>query len=145
MMNTALKRILAYVLDGLIIGVVSSLFDSLMTPFLSPVSFDWLGIAIVLNVEFLLLFYLLYFILFDVLNNGITVGKAITGIRVVVDEPGSITTKQHILRTLLKMISVLFSFIAFIVFILTPQWTLHDSVMNTITVSKQPSNSISEE
>ncbi len=144
-MNTALKRILAYVLDGLIIGVVSSLFDSLMTPFLSPVSFDWLGIAIVLNVEFLLLFYLLYFILFDVLNNGITVGKAITGIRVVVDEPGSITTKQHILRTLLKMISVLFSFIAFIVFILTPQWTLHDSVMNTITVSKQPSNSISEE
>ena len=144
-MNTALKRILAYVLDGPIIGVVSSLFDSLMTPFLSPVSFDWLGIAIVLNVEFLLLFYLLYFILFDVLNNGITVGKAITGIRVVVDEPGSITTKQHILRTLLKMISVLFSFIAFIVFILTPQWTLHDSVMNTITVSKQPSNSISEE
>ncbi len=144
-MNTALKRMLAYLLDGVIIGIVSSLFDSLMTPFLSPVSFDWLGIAIVLNVEFLLLFYLFYFILFDVLNNGITVGKAITGIRVVLDEPGSITTKQHILRTLLKMISVLFSFIAFIVFILTPQWTLHDSVMNTITVSKQPSNSISEE
>ena len=144
-MNTALKRMLAYLLDGIIIGIVSSLFDSLMTPFLSPVSFDWLGIAIVLNVEFLLLFYLLYFILFDVLNNGITVGKAITGIRVVVDRPESITTKQHILRTLLKMISVLFSFIAFIVFVLTPQWTLHDSVMNTITVSKQPSNSISEE
>ncbi|MDC7994298.1 RDD family protein [Altibacter sp. HG106] len=136
-MNTiALRRIVAYLIDGLIIGIISSIVTSFIRPFFNPIQYTWWGMDIEFNAEFLLFFYLGYFVLFDFTHRGVTLGKLISGIHVVSSSHLALSPTQHVKRSLIKMISVVFSLIAFLVFIVTKNWTLHDTIAKTTTVSR---------
>lgn len=124
------KRIVALILDLLIIGIVSGLFSNFVgiernlgttTIFDRPVAYGY-------SLSFL--FYLLYFFIFDLFNNSITIGKLVMKIKVILQNEDELTLKIKMYRTTLKTISILFLPISALVFLITGK-SLQDSYCST--------------
>jgi uncharacterized RDD family membrane protein YckC len=112
------SRILAFLIDGVIVGVVS--FAGLLALTLSDATLpEWLVISIL--VILIPGWYLGYFVVSETLWRGRTVGKAAMGLRVVTKEGGPVRFRHASVRALLGLVdfAIGWGFFAIVFILLT--------------------------
>lgn len=125
------NRIWAFIIDTIVFSILASLISSLLfvhkeqTPIMGFYVSGWM-----LCYNLCILFY---FFIFDILRNGVTIGKSIVSIQVYKTDNTLPTIGQHLLRSLLKWVSTWIFPLSVIVYIFS-QRTLHDAACNTKTV-----------
>ena len=119
-------RFIANIIDSIILVVVQFVISLLIGDFVDAE----------VTIELILTF--LYFVLFHALNNGQTIGKKITGIRVVSLEGGQVTIGKMIVREVFgKIISSLILLIGFLIAAGKSKRALHDYIAKTIVIRSE--------
>jgi uncharacterized RDD family membrane protein YckC len=136
MNQTQKRRVGAFVLDLMVIGIFTTFAENILSFFIDKVSFDALGLTFNHTFSFSILFYVSYFLLFDLINNGVTLGKMIFKIEVVFLDKTELTKATHLKRSLLKILGIIILPIAVLLFFLNKFFTIHDYFCQTITVPK---------
>jgi uncharacterized RDD family membrane protein YckC len=131
------SRILGYVLDALIVGVVSFLLILPLT--LTDATLpEWLVVSILVIV--IPGWYFGYFVVCETLFRGRTVGKAALGLRVVTKEGGPVRFRHAAIRTLLGLVDfgIGSGFFAVVLILLTrDNQRLGDIVAGTIVLRER--------
>ncbi|MEC1564953.1 RDD family protein [Bacillus velezensis] len=142
-------RFLAYVIDQIIIGIlifiiqfmVSFLFaagvaaaDPFMTENQFNISFLVFGVIPILASSFVI--SILYFSLLTASKMQGTLGKALLGLKVVIEDGGRISIGQAFGRAFAYIISKLILYIGFIMGAFREKKTLHDIMCSTRVVYK---------
>lgn len=122
-------RLVAFIIDGIIIGVIqfllSFIFGDLMDTETNPTS------SSVIN----LILTIIYFGWYQSYNNGQTLGKKITGIRVTTLDGNKVSFGRMLLREIIgKTISALILLIGFLMAAGSSKRALHDRIASTIVV-----------
>ena len=131
------SRILGYMLDTLIVGIVSFLLI-LPLPLTGATLPRWLLISIL--VIAIPGWYFGYFVVCETLFRGKTVGKAAMGLRVVTKEGGPVRFRHAAIRTLLGLVDfgIASGFFAVLLILLTPDnQRLGDIVAGTIVLRER--------
>ena len=136
MNSTQKRRVGAFIIDLMVIGIFASFAENIISFFIEKVSFDALGLTFNYTFSFSILFYVFYFLLFDLINNGITLGKMIFKIEVVFIDKTELTKATHLKRSLLKILGIIILPIAMLLFFLNNFFTIHDHFCQTITITK---------
>lgn len=132
--NIQIKRIVALWIDMFVAGLIYGVIENFLPQVFEPIEKDLFGIQVRLQLSLAVLFYLLYFLVFDLLNQGVTVGKLVLKIKVVKGEDSRLTAAEHVVRTLLKMVSLIFLPIAALIFLFNKNYALHDRYTGTNTM-----------
>jgi uncharacterized RDD family membrane protein YckC len=132
-MNYNNKRILAFLIDLLIIAIISTLSTGFFEIERELGTTTIFNQTITYGISWSFLFYAMYFIIFDIFNNAVTVGKQLLQIKVALKNNKQLSIQSRIYRTVLKTISILFLPISALVFLINGN-TLQDSYCNTKTV-----------
>lgn len=134
-MSKKYKRILALLIDAFLVGIMESIFLNLIELNLGMEGkFSFFGHDYVYGFSFLFLFYLLYFIFFDLFAKGQTIGKTILKIKSVNQDNLDLSVRWRLLRTFLKMVSIIFWPISALVYIFLDV-TLEDTICKTKTIN----------
>jgi uncharacterized RDD family membrane protein YckC len=133
------RRIVAFIVDSTIIGLFAGFFDGFFSDMFQEKVFLFFNQEIKVKFSIAFVFYLIYFFLFDLLNKGTTLGKLLTQIRIVSSNSKSLSVVDLMLRTVLKLISIIFLPIAAIIYLLSDSFTVHDALMKTQTMAEKPS------
>jgi uncharacterized RDD family membrane protein YckC len=131
------SRILGYVLDTLIVGIVSFLLI-LPLPLTDAALPEWLVVSILVIV--IPGWYFGYFVVCETLFRGRTVGKVAMGLRVVTKEGGPVRFRHAAIRTLLGLVDfwILSGFFAVLLILLTrDNQRLGDIVAGTIVLRER--------
>lgn len=113
------RRILAFLIDASIIGVMSSAYARAV----SPLYFE--------------IFTAIYFLGFAYFNEGRTVGKLVTNLEIVALEGGLLMRRNFMFRELVKIILIPFSPVSFVFCLFNPQrLSIHDIILNTVVVKR---------
>lgn len=83
----------------------------------------------VVNFNLLLLVFLGYYVLFDLFNNGLSIGKIILGISVSKNS----TLRSRLSHTFLKTVSIFITPVTVVVYLITGE-ILHDYLEKTVEV-----------
>lgn len=126
------ERIYALIIDLLFISILSSIIRS--TADLSSFEIckiDFLNREWVLNYNLRFLISILYFLIFDILSNGISLGKKIVGLKI--EKTNSVPDIQiRILRTILKSFFLFTIFIPItLIFYFMKNEVLYDRILKT--------------
>ena len=126
-------RVLAYVIDGILLGAIGGIIGRLFGPLDPEISFDDLflspqtGLSVIVG--------WLYFALLESSERGATVGKMALGLRVVTDQGQRLTFLNATGRYFAKFISALILGIGFIMVAFTDRKRgLHDMIAGTLVV-----------
>jgi uncharacterized RDD family membrane protein YckC len=128
------KRIYAFIIDVITSGILCSIASSLLfqkenSTILAIFTFNYWYFSYYF-------FSLLYFVLFDVIKNGITIGKSLLSIINVDNNDGNILSlKRRITRSLLKVISFVLLPLSFFMFIFNNEFTIQDYFVKSKTVN----------
>ncbi|MEM9686114.1 MAG: RDD family protein, partial [Bacteroidota bacterium] len=95
------------------------------------------GMAFTMGVTLAPVFYGVYFIVFDLVNDGRTLGKLMLGILVVSKDGAALSPKKQLLRSLYKMLSVLLLPLSIGLFLFKDHYTFQDYYMGTITLWRE--------
>jgi len=136
MNNTQKRRVGAFIIDLMVIGFFVTFAENILSFFIEKISFDALGLTFNYTFSFSILFYVSYFLLFDLINNGITLGKMIFKIKVVFLDKTELTKATHLKRSLLKILGIIILPIAVLLFFLNKYFTIHDHFCQTTTIPK---------
>lgn len=137
MVATNKNRVFSFLLDAFIVGIMTSLIESLFTFISDKHSFELFGINFNYSLSLSLLIYLIYFIVFDLFLDGKSIGKLIWKIKIVSKENSmDFTISSHIRRTMLKLVSILILPISILMFLLNQGFTLHDYYTNATTIQQ---------
>lgn len=98
-MSIISRRILAFFIDNFIVVLFFSLLNSIFNLKYNTFDFELFNHMWKVKVTPIILFYMMYFFLFDLINNGITLGKVLFKIKV------SANKKGHIKRSIVKIFS----------------------------------------
>lgn len=131
MHKTNIQRCFAFAIDALVVGIITSLIESFI-----PTEFKTSILVIQevrLSPEISLFVYVIYFISMDVLVEGTTIGKVIFSLKVVDEEELPLNSKQLVVRSLLKVVSIIILPLA-LIYLIFKGTTLHDVVLNTKTI-----------
>jgi uncharacterized RDD family membrane protein YckC len=130
------RRILAIIVDGIIVGLPTGLIAALLGAFSSGGSFQGVaGLFLALTSAGL---YLGYYVLMEGYL-GQTVGKMLLGIKVIREDDGGVPgVKAAAIRTVLRIVDGLFSYlVAFIVVLASAKnQRLGDMAAHTLVVRK---------
>jgi uncharacterized RDD family membrane protein YckC len=130
------RRILAIIVDGIIVGLPTGLIAALLGAFSSGGSFQGVaGLFLALTSAAL---YLGYYVLMEGYL-GQTVGKMLLGIKVIREDDGGVPgVKAAAIRTVLRIVDGLFSYlVAFIVVLASAKnQRLGDMAAHTLVVRK---------
>jgi uncharacterized RDD family membrane protein YckC len=140
MNNTQKRRIGAFIIDAIVIGFFATFAENIFSLFDEKFSFDALGLTFYYKFSFSILFYVFYFVLFDLINNGVTLGKMIFKIKVVFLDETELPKVTRLKRSLLKVVGIVILPIAVLLFFLNNFFTIHDHFCQTITISKSRIN-----
>jgi uncharacterized RDD family membrane protein YckC len=110
------RRVLALVIDLLIIGVIISLFSNIFEIKGPKKNIELYNIDFIYGYSYVFLFYLSYFFLFDFINKSITLGKALFKIKLMFDANDK-TLFRRILRSIIKVISLIIFPISILLFL----------------------------
>jgi uncharacterized RDD family membrane protein YckC len=125
-------RVVAYILDGILLGVVSSILRFVTGAHIETVDFAHFDYTT--NVGSLLIGWL-YFALMESSQRGATVGKMAVGLRVVTDQGQRLSFANATGRYFAKFISAIILFIGFIMVAFTDRKRgLHDMIAGTLVV-----------
>ena len=133
MKNIPLRRSIAFLIDMVIVGIVTAFFENLFPVTIPTHDFEISGIQLTLGISPAPVFYGLYFVVFDMISNGQTTGKLISGILVVSKNGEVPSRRKRLLRSLHKMLGVLIFPVAVSLF-LFGDYTIQDHYVGTITV-----------
>ncbi len=136
MNGTQQRRIGAFLIDVIIISILVTIMENMLSYIFETKNFELLGIRFHLRIGTSIFFYMCYFIIFDLLNNGSTLGKLLFGIKVVQEDETEISKKTSIKRTLLKVVSIMILPLAILLFLFSDYFTIQDYYSCTITVKK---------
>ncbi|AIO19225.1 RDD family protein [Candidatus Izimaplasma bacterium HR1] len=128
-------RVGAFILDMLVISAISSLLTNLGL----GVEYEvFPGVVIKdLTIWQSFLLYAIYFVGFAVFNNGITVGKMVTNLKVKDVGYNELPQNKIIFRETIKAILMPISFISFIVAVLREDnKSIHDMIFDTVVVKE---------
>lgn len=134
--TTQKRRIGAFIIDVMIIGLFTTFAENILSIFNEKISFDALGITFNYTFSFSVLFYVFYFLLFDFLNNGDTIGKMVFKVKVVFLDKTEVPKAIHLKRSLLKILGIVILPISVLLFFLNKHFTIHDRFYQTITILK---------
>lgn len=129
-----LKRIGSFLIDISIIETVSSLIANFIPIKIKVSSFELLGKNFYINISFIIILYILYFILFDILNNGKTLGKILFKIKVLSIENNNLSKVKLVIRSFYKILSILILPISIILYYFYNYFTIQDRICKTKTV-----------
>ncbi|RSK27666.1 RDD family protein [Bacillus sp. HMF5848] len=117
-------RFIAFFIDSIILGIVQYIVG-----FIIPV-YDMTATSIIS-----LIITFLYFVWFQSANNGQTLGKKITGIRVANLDGGRVSIGKMLLREMIgKILSSLILFIGYLIAAGKQKRALHDYIAQTIVI-----------
>lgn len=119
-MESKLKRIIALIIDSVFVTFFSNILIDNVTINGFNYSYDPLS----MKYAFTVLSFFIYFLVFDLLNNGQTIGKSLFELY-----DKQLTLKNRILRTIFKMISIVLTPITIFLF-LFKKIILHELFMN---------------
>jgi uncharacterized RDD family membrane protein YckC len=128
------KRVYAFIIDIIFSGVISSIASSLLFQKENSTT-----LAIFTFNNWYLTYYsftFLYFVLFDVFKNGITIGKSILSIINVDNINGNLLdVKRRIIRSFLKIISIILFPLSLFMFVFNNEFTIQDYFVKSKTVN----------
>jgi len=136
MKSTQQRRIGAFIIDVFIVSVFVTLTENMLSSVIEAKSFALFGIQFDLRIGTSFLLYVCYFIIFDLINNGITAGKLIFGIKVVHEDETQISKGVRVKRSLLKIISIIILPLSILLFLFSDYFTIQDYYSRTLTVRK---------
>ena len=136
MKSTQQRRIGAFIIDVFIVTVFVTFTENLLSSTIEAKNFDLFGIQFDLRIGTSFLLYVCYFIIFDLINNGITAGKLIFGIKVVHKDETEISKGVSIKRSLLKITSIIILPLSILLFLFSDYFTIQDYYSRTLTVRK---------
>jgi len=134
---TQKRRIGAFIVDAMLIGLLSTFAENILSLFNEKINFTAFGITFNYTFCFSILFYVFYFLLFDLLNNGATFGKMIFKIKVVFYNNNELPKRIHLKRSLLRILSIIILPVAVLLFFLNSCFTIQDHFCQTKTIPKQ--------
>lgn len=135
--NRQKRRIGAFILDALIIGIFSTFAENIISLFTEKFSFNALGLTFYYTFSVSILFYVFYFLLFDQFNSGVTFGKMVFKIKVVFYNNNELPKRIHMKRSLLKILSIIILPVAVLLFFLNSCFTIQDHFCQTKIIPKQ--------
>ncbi|MFT4414233.1 RDD family protein [Fredinandcohnia humi] len=120
-------RFIALLIDSIILGIVEWIISALLGAITDPE-----GILIsIIN----LIIGILYFVVFQTKYNGQTLGKKITGIRVINVDGGNVSIGKMALREIIgKTISAIILLIGYLMAAGKAKRALHDYLAKTVVV-----------
>lgn len=139
MNNINKSRIYSFLIDSFLSNLIGSFFLSLLyrEKDINVSSFLLFDHKFNYGFSFLLVFFMIYFILFDLFNYGQTIGKLIFSIYVVEVVNFKRLPKSKLLeRTIYKTIAILILPISILLFLLKDGFTIQDKFSKTITIIK---------
>lgn len=125
------NRILSFLVDLIMISIIFTILPFGLEKRIGE--FTLFELKFTLNFEFKFFIILFYFLLFDLLNQGKTIGKIFFKIKSVDKETNMFAFKQASIRTLLKMISIIILPISFIL-LLNNSYSIHEHFSKTKTI-----------
>jgi len=128
------RRILALIIDSMIISVIFSVISPLFIKNFYLGSFTFFEKTWVISFHIYFIVFLCYFLFFDLLNNGITFGKMILHVRLVSEKNDSLPAKgTQFIRSLVKAIATTIPLISIIYYAIKKR-TIQDVVAKTKTI-----------
>lgn len=130
------KRILAFLIDMIIVNAIIQLFSLLVQPEMPGYQLDAEHYTLVSRLSYDVVFYLVYFLVFDLFGQGVTVGKKATSLVITNTNQPAIGRSELVKRTLLKMVGMILLPISALVYLLFTR-TLQDELMGLrVSLSK---------
>ncbi len=130
------KRFLAFFIDLIIINAIIQLFGLLMLLEVPEYRLDTEQYTLVSRMSYDFVFYLGYFLLFDFFSQGVTIGKKATSLVMVHAKQPAIKRIDLVIRTFLKMVSIVLLPISTLVYLLFNK-TLQDELVGLkVSLSK---------
>ncbi|MGB5646414.1 MAG: RDD family protein [Muriicola sp.] len=131
------KRILAFLIDLIIVNAIIQLFGMLVKPDMPGYRLDTEYYTLISRFSYDVVFYLGYFLIFDVFSQGVTVGKKATNLMVVQAGQPAVRSIELVKRTLLKMVGMFVLPVSALVYLFFSK-TLQDELMGLkVSISKQ--------
>ena len=131
---TKSARIWAFIIDALIVGVSTTMFNSFLPDLFGSYQREIANVPITISFGGSITTYFLYFLIFDLFNHGISIGKVLLKLVVVDHLEKPLETNKRIIRTILKLVSIVFIPIAILVYLFSEALTLHEKATHTKTV-----------
>lgn len=128
------KRIFALIIDLIIIGFFVSFLSSFFDLNYSQGNLFFLNTNFIYGYSLMFIIYIIYFFIFDCLNNGVTFGKRILKIEVVQTDKVSLTLSKRLIRSILKVVSIIVFPITLLMFLINGK-TLHDNICKTESIN----------
>lgn len=129
-----LRRMLAYFIDGLVIGGLTGVLARAGIEFTVDFSIGF-NSGVYSKTIPALVSSAIYFLVFAYFNEGKTVGKSLLHMGVESLDGGALERSKLMFREGVKVLLLPLSVISFIICIFTPQrLALHDLIMNTVVV-----------
>jgi uncharacterized RDD family membrane protein YckC len=125
------NRILSFLVDMIIISIVFSILPFGLEKRIGE--FTLFELKFFVNLEFKIFMILVYFLMFDLLNQGKTIGKIFFKIKSVDTTTDAFVLKQALIRSLLKMISIIILPISLIL-LLNNSYSIHEFFSKTKTI-----------
>jgi len=122
------KRILAFLIDMIIVNAIIQLISLLVQPEIPGYRLDTEYYTLVSRLSYDVVFYLVYFLVFDLFGQGVTVGKKATNLVIVDADQTAIGRRELVKRTLLKMVGMILLPISALVYLLFTK-TIQDELM----------------
>ncbi|MGB5377112.1 RDD family protein [Muriicola sp.] len=131
------KRILAFLIDLIIVNAIIQLFGMLVQPDMPGYRLDTEYYTLISRFSYDVVFYLGYFLVFDVFAQGVTVGKKATNLVIVQASQHAVGNIELVKRTFLKMVGMFVLPVSALVYLFFNK-TLQDELMGLkVSLSKQ--------
>jgi len=134
MKTTKSARIWAFIMDAFIVGLLTTMVNSFLPDFFGSHQREIANVPITISFGGSITTYFLYFLMFDLFNEGISVGKMLLKLVVVDHLDNPLDTTKLIIRTILKLVSIIFLPIAILVYLFSDALSLHEKATQTKTV-----------
>lgn len=127
------KRAVAFIIDSIIVGIVSSIIQMIISIGSGSVSFIGVNVSIGADDALSIVIYILYYLYFATQNEGITFGKQAMNLEIRYASGAPLPRKKLIEREILKAVLMPISIISLIlVLVRDDDKSLHDMVMDTL-------------
>lgn len=137
MESVHIKRSIAFLIDIVISGIFATLIENFFPITFEINDFEILNIKFTWGITLQIVFYLLYLFVFDLLNNGNTLGKLLLSITVITKNKEVPALKKRLVRSLCKTVSVIILPVSALLFLFKNYYTIQDHYAGTITVKSK--------
>ena len=120
-----LKRLLAFLIDFIIISFIYKILDDMFSLSFEITELTLFETKIKLSFSFMILTFYIYIILFDIFNKGITFGKMIFNLSID-NTDSNLQVVDLLKRSLLKIITIIILPISILLYLFKNKFLLQD-------------------